>query len=358
MNFSACHVAPYALSFDPPQKTGHGHFRVRSGLLVALSDTQGRTGWGDVAPWPGFSDQSLPKLRQGLVRASIGLLLRPTLPVKSTEQLRHYLEQISLPNEGRYGVELAMLDLLGQRLGISITQLLNPEARVQTLPICRGVSSIEEAQSCISLGVRHLKLKVGVLPLWDDVARIRALRNAVGPETAIRVDANGAWDIATARQACDQLSPYGLEWIEQPISPVHPSDWSALRGRSCTIAIDESACDPNMRTRIMTEGLADVLVLKPSFLGGLLKARSLALEARKRGMRFAISDGWESGIGRLGSVHLAAALSPNQEVPGLSCPFAEDLVGPLPMDQGRLAVPQKPGLGASPQGPVELRRVS
>jgi O-succinylbenzoate synthase len=171
------------------------------------------------------------------------------------------------------------------------------------------VVSPEEAHALVSAsGCRTAKLKVADprSDLADDEARVEAVRDALGPDGRIRVDANGAWDVDAAVRAVHLLdkAAAGLEYVEQPCAAVE--ELAAVRRRtSVPVAADESirrAADPY---RVRDLRAADVAVLKVQPLGGV---RACLRIAEDIGLPVVVSSALETSVGLAAGVALAAAL--------------------------------------------------
>jgi o-succinylbenzoate synthase len=154
--------------------------------------------------------------------------------------------------------------------------------------------------------------------LEDDVDRVAAVREGMGPQARIRVDANGGWTVPEATDALRRLSAYGLEYAEQPCASVE--ELAALRvalarnGIDVLVAADESirkAADP---MRVVREGAADVIVVKVAPLGGVRAALAIAAEC---GLPTVVSSALDTSIGIRAGLALAAALPELQFACGL-----------------------------------------
>lgn len=138
----------------------------------------------------------------------------------------------------------------------------------------------------------------------DDVARVEAVRHALGPGGRIRVDANGAWDLSEAERNIRRLAPFELEYVEQPVATVE--DMSRLRRRiEVPIAADESIRNSDDPRRVAELEAADVVVLKVQPLGGVRAALRIADDV---GLPAVVSSALETSIGMAAGVALAAAL--------------------------------------------------
>lgn len=176
--------------------------------------------------------------------------------------------------------------------------------------------------------------------LADDVARVAAVRDVLGPTGKIRVDANAGWTLEEARRALDALGPYDLEYAEQPCASL--DDLRALRGRGVLIAADESirkAADP---LKVAVTGAADVVVLKVAPLGGVASALEVA---RACGLPVVVSSALDTSVGIAAGVAMAAALPDLPYACGLGTVslFAADVT----------STPMRPVDGALSVGRVE-----
>ncbi len=225
-----------------------------------------------------------------------------------------------------------------------------PWVACNALVTATGVeATADEAAAFVSQGYGTVKLKVGVASAGEDIARVRAVRERVGTSVAIRVDANAAWDEATAREVLRAIAPLRIEYAEDPV----PGDGAALRGEGVPIALDARTGEAGwaaVRARSV-----DALVLKPMALGGPTPTRELALAAIEAGIAVTIYSSFDTAVGIAGALHLAASLPGPARAHGLA---TADLLSETPLEGlprvegGRLLVPAGPGLG------VRLRAAS
>lgn len=186
-------------------------------------------------------------------------------------------------------------------------------------------------------GCRTAKVKVAEAGqrLADDVARVRAVREAMGPEGRIRVDANGGWNVDEAEHALHALAEFDLEYAEQPCASV--DELVELRRRvkymGIPIAADESvrrAADP---LAVARAGAADIIVVKAQPLGGVRRALEIVDEA---GLAAVVSSALDTSVGLSMGIALAAAL-PELDFDcglGTSALFTADIVAPPLLPEG------------------------
>jgi o-succinylbenzoate synthase len=188
-----------------------------------------------------------------------------------------------------------------------------PEPRRTSIPVNATVPAVPAASVADVLarfdGCRTVKVKVAERgqQLADDVARVRAVREALGPEGRIRVDANAAWNLDEAEHAIHALAEYDLEYVEQPCATV--DELAELRRRvkymGIPIAADESVRKAEDPLAVARAGAADILVIKAQPLGGLHRALAIVAEA---GLPAVVSSALDTSVGLSLGVALAAAL--------------------------------------------------
>lgn len=362
-------VRPYRLALRQPFVTAGGTHTWRAGLLVRVG-MNGLTGYGEVAPLPGHSRETLAAASGALGRLASELVTLVAAddrgPPTAPRQLRRIATALAqrAPDApaARAGLDLALADLAARTAGCPLAQWLNPEARpAVSVNAAVGAVAPEEAarlaRAALARGFGTLKVKIGTDDA-EDAARIAAVRLAVGPDIRLRGDANGAWHEAQALEMLRALAPYDLEYVEQPVVASGIGALARLRSVSpIPLAADEALLDPRGLERVLEMGAADVLVLKPTLIGGISAAWSWAQRATVRGLDVVITTALESAVGRAGAVHLAAALPDNGRAQGLATGelLAEDVAAGPVVASGAVSVPDGPGLGILPDadGPWE-----
>jgi len=187
-----------------------------------------------------------------------------------------------------------------------------------------------------------------------EIERIAAVRNALGPDIHLRLDANEAWNLEEATAILSQCIPYNIQYVEQPLQAHDLAGMRTLRQAiPIPIAVDEALHSLESARPVLDSEAADILIIKPQLAGGLRAGQQIIQAAAERSVRCVITSTIESGIGLAAGLHLAAA-SPAVT---LECGLAtlhlliDDLIiDDLPIRDGCMAVPTSPGLG------VELDR--
>ncbi len=335
-------VEPYVLRFRQPVPSPFGPIAHRRGWLVRLEDADGQHGLGDAAGWSGFGAPD------DAIAADLQQLIDAVSRVDAAEAFdERWLDAQCRTAEGRYALELALLDLEGRRTDRTVASLLHdrtPAYQVATHELIGLEGELPEG---------HLKLKVGV-DIEAELARVTSIAEA-RPEAKIRLDAGGRWTEAEAVAALRRFAGItAIELVEQPVAPGGALD-ALVRLRDLgrelgiAIALDEGVVRPEDFEAVLAAGAADVVVLKPMFLGGLRRGLTLARRAEAAGLRVIVTHALESAVGRTGAAHLAAGIG---GVHGLSNHLAEDVaVVPSPR-QGRLTLPPGAGLGVRLRAPI------
>ncbi len=333
---------PFRLPLRARFEAAHGQTAFRDGVLIEVRDDAGRIGYGEASPYP--------SLGGGTQQDVLALLSRDGMTIFHRLLAGPGVEAL------RCAVETASLDLEGKAAGVPVAALLslNPASSVAVNAVVGSGTPrevVRYARDAIRAGYSVLKLKVGIAPLHEEVARVRAVREAC-PEASIRLDANGAWDEAAARAAVEAFAPYDIQWLEQPVAARDIDALARIHAFApVRIGADEALVDPSARQRILDDHAVSVVVLKPMMFGGIRPSLEFARRAIDRGMTVVVTTTFDSSIGTAVALHLAAALgiTPDVDVAhGLSTGehLAADVVArPLVPMGGHLAVPVAAGLG-------------
>ena len=332
------------LTLSEPLVSAGGAIAERELMLVCLQGEHGMIGWGEAAPleaFDGVSDQQcLVALEQQL-----GALNRAPKNATGAQLLEAARSADPLP-QALAAIDTALWDLAGQREGSPLAALLaeRPLARVAVNAVVGADApdaAAEQARRAVAAGFTALKVKVGGV---GDVERLEAIRVEVGPTIVIRIDANGAWSVDQAIDALDALEPFGISFVEEPVSGIEQIE--QLRARTATpIAIDESAAESGA----LVSGAADLICLKLGRAGGVSALLAQAELARSSGAEVYIASMLDGPVGIAAALHAAAAL--RIELPcGLATLERFDGFdgGLLAPSDGSIAVPLGSGLGVGP----------
>jgi L-alanine-DL-glutamate epimerase-like enolase superfamily enzyme len=250
------------------------------------------------------------------------------------------------------GLEAACWDALGKALGVPASTFLGGRVHdeVDFMAFPQGDTAEELARDAAALaaeGHRVVYIKVGRASR-DDEELVAAVREAIGPDLPLRVDANEAWDVPTAIDAIRRLEPYGLDWVEQPVAAENVSGLAWVRQSVETkIAADQAVFTLAELRAVLEQDAADAIVVGSHESGGLWRWRQLAALADSYGVPLNRHACVESSISTFAALQVMAAIPNltlgNQVMHHL---LAEQLLAtPLDVSGGRVAVPDGPGLG-------------
>jgi L-alanine-DL-glutamate epimerase-like enolase superfamily enzyme len=338
-------VEQRVLKLSRPLESAHGDVHERTLLVVALSDDQGPTGYGEAAPLEQYDGVSLERVRAALER------YRPVLADSRDLNGAQLIDACRLVDDlpqALAAVDLALWDRAGRRTGRPIAAMLtdSPAGAVAvnaTVGAVDRATAARQAARAAELGFTCLKLKVGV---GDDAGRVAAVRAAMGPTVDLRLDANGAWTADQAVRQIEALAPAGLEFVEEPTHGLEAM--REVRARvAVRVSIDETAAEHGA----LGAGVADAVCLKISRCGGISGLLAAATLVRAYGAEVYLASTLDGPLGVAAALHAAAALASRGPVP--ACGLAtlglfEDLEDPLPVRDGRIALPTGGGLGVEP----------
>ena len=347
MKISRVDLYRYELPLTAPLQLGASTVAHRRGLLLRIRTEQGAAGWGDAAPLPGFSRESLADVIAH-ARAAVPPWIGTELPGPGADRTRSW-QALPLgddaPPSFRFATESALVDLFADAHGLSVPEGLealhsdgeneSPSAPRPTVGLNALITNLleegaEQARQCREQGYRAVKVKVGRAPLDREVGALRRVRAELGEAVALRADANRAWSVEEAAAFAEATRDLDVAYVEEPLAS--PSRRSELAARTdLPIALDETTRE--VGPDVLRDGPpVRAVVLKPTLLG-LREAQAWARAATAQGGIPVLSASYESGVGLRMLVALAA-VGPDVPV-GLSTYdrlAADVLRPPLPMN--------------------------
>ena len=286
-------------------------------VFVKITTTDGRAGWGEAAclGGPTWSEESAESVAATIERYIVPWLIGRD--ATSVEALRIEMARRVQGNPfARAAVEMALWDWNGRALGVPVYRLLGGRVRDAvplswSLAVTSGDAEVAEARDLVMRGHRIFKIKTAAHPVAHDVERVRRIREAVGSEVSLRVDANQGWDRATALRAIRAMEPYGLDFVEQPV-PRWDVEGLALVGKSVGVPImaDESCFTPHDALALARAGGIGILGLKVTKSAGLLGTMAVARVAEAAGMSCYVGCMIETSLGTAAYLHVALAAAP------------------------------------------------
>lgn len=343
----------YDWKFRQPLATARGSMFGRRGWWVRWREP-GVRGWGEIAPLPAFgteTEEAVASILPGLAGHPLRLSC-----ADDPEGWESDLLAAEIPAEAmalRAGLLLALWDARARRQGVPLGACWSESVRSR-VPLSVLVTSetpeqvARDAAQASAAGFSTLKLKIGSRPWPADLARLRAVRDRLGPHVKLRADANQAWSLQAARECLPMLVPLGLDLLEEPCRQLSLEEWRELSVLGVPLAADESLARADLAHALLAHRVVAAVILKPTLLGGPGAARAWAREAHAAGARGIVTSSLEGPIGLLGALHLASSLPQREEAHGLA---TIDLFASPPAPQGWqiregcAELPVGPGLG-------------
>jgi len=310
----------YRFAFHEPLQTALGIFSHREGFVIEIRDRQSdhqvqHIGLGESAPLYGFGMESIAETEQALKEAQRSLI---NVEIQNLKDIENLLTKYNSTPAAKHGIELALLNLLAQVQGISISQLLANSfsgiVRDQvTVNAVIGAISPElaaiKAREYIEQGYCCLKIKVGMQNFEMDLQRVEAVRSQVGNDIQIRIDVNQGWSVDEAIANLRKLEFLQIEYVEQPVAASDLVGMAAVRrSQSIPIAADESVNNLAQLQQVIKAQAADIIILKPMALGGIITASRAAMLSFQAGLDVVVTTTIDGAIARQAAFDLAAAL--------------------------------------------------
>lgn len=346
---------------QPPVQTSFGIMRDRPAVLVRLRDTEGCEGWGEI--WCNFPTVGAEhRARLALAYGRAAVLERAW---QSPAEMFHHLQErfavLALQtgesgplNQMLAGIDMALWDLFARRAGQPLWRLLGG-ARAEPVQVyASGINPTAPEELALAKrdeGYRAFKLKVG-FGADRDLANLRAMRDALGPQATMMVDANQAWTLHEAAEAGHRMAPFDLLWLEEPIrADAPPEAWAQLAERQpLRLAGGENLVGMAAYRAFIAGGAMQVIQPDAGKWGGLSGCLMVAQEATAAG-RWYCPHWLGAGIGLMASMHLKTAIggAGYVEVDANPNPLRDLLAMPaFSVTDGAVLLGDAPGLGVAP----------
>ncbi len=372
----------YDLPFEQSIKTAKADLTHRKGWLlrVHFENQPQFFGFGEIAPWPGFG-LGMPALKKEMqslfsetLKGSCQMIIEDASMIQSPSEsfLLSCTNQMKNP-ELQFAFELAMLDLFAQSANLPLSYFLRSNVQYDIYPSSSVsnqkninhfslnhhpthlhyhmhsqvkthalVANREQALVACRSGYEALKFKIGAQHWTEDLLEIAKIKDELPKDIEFRLDANQAFDLDSASGLMVCANAFGIHWVEEPLSPQKFDDFEKFlqaidqiaqpAGYSkyldipfkTQIALDESLTTDQIN-QVLVHDSVDLLILKPMFVGGLIRTRQLAIRAKQKHKRVCITHALDRCIGRFACAHLCDLLI-SQGIDDLSCGLSGALI--------------------------------
>jgi D-galactarolactone cycloisomerase len=364
-------IIPHVLStpLEEPFAFSQGWVKQRSSLIVEIITDEGVTGWGECL----CHGLQPPEVAASFIQYCFKEMLIGRDPF-DVEVLWEEMYNRTRPF-GQYGaalnamsgVDIALWDVIGRSLNKPIHKLLGGAFRTEVVPYATGFyrvkgksypqEGVEEAKRHIANGFKAIKLKTG-FGVDSDIEYVYAIREGIGPDIKIMMDANCAYNAATARRILLECEKAKVHFFEEPLAPEDIEGYRNLRHLTATyISAGENIFGKTGYRHWIASGALDILQPDLMSAGGFTEGKKIASLAQAWNTML-VPHVWGSGIGLAASLQFIASLPPvplslNPQEPILEYdqsahPFREALIfNEIRITDGKVQIPQKPGIGVN-----------
>ncbi|MGL1921919.1 MAG: mandelate racemase/muconate lactonizing enzyme family protein [Hyphomicrobiales bacterium] len=347
---------------ETPFQMSFSTFAARYHCLVEIVCDDGTIGWGECL---GPADINAAAINS-MAKLIIG---RNPLDIEPIwlETYNQYRDQgqRGVVHTALSGIDIALWDIAGKHYNAPIYALMGGAYRTEIPAYATGgfkpvgqdhaTACVKEMKACVDAGFKAVKIKIG-FGVKQDVATIKAVRDAIGGEIALMIDANHGYDVIDALAVARKVEDLNIEWFEEPVIPEALASYRQLREKqSIPIAAGETWHGRYANDEAMKQGCVDILQPDVCGVGGLSEARKLITLCETHHVRL-VPHVWGTAVALAAGLHFHAIIPPsppsfNQRSPMLEFdrthnPFRQAIIKrPIEHVNGVVSVPNGPGLG-------------
>jgi L-alanine-DL-glutamate epimerase-like enolase superfamily enzyme len=344
---------PVAVPFTQPEVWAFGERTGMVSVLIEVDTDEGLVGLGEAAAYPSAD------IIEAVLRT-----VEPLVVGESAFNIERIMKRINVVGTWHHvqatspaiaAVEMALWDLVGKTAGQPVVNLFGGRVRDEVeyfyyLSRKSPEGMAADAEVGRDAGFRVFYLKACSADPHDDIERVEAVHGAIGPDAGIRVDANEAWTPGAAIRILNEMAKFGLELAEQPVTGRNLTEMAYLRSRlDVPLLANEASWTRWHHLEIIKQGAADVVSVDNQMDGGLANLKAGAAMLEVAGLPVLKHSLGELGVATYAGAHLLASI-PNALYASQAYGsfLADDVIegaSPLPYRDGRLIVPDGPGLG-------------
>ena len=365
MKITSVRLGRISVPLRTPFKTALRSVSSVEDVIVEIHTDCGAVGYGEAPPTGAITGDTT-----GAIIGAIQDHIAKTIIGRDVDELEPLLQSVQKcivgNSSAKAAVDMALWDLYGQLYNIPVYKLLGGGRKQIVTDITISVNDpdtmVSDSLKAVARGYDCLKMKVGVNPELD-VARLSAVRNAVGKDIVIRIDANQAWTPKQAVKILNKMQELGLdiELVEQPVSAHDFAGLKYVTDRSYVpVLADEAVFSPENAMTILQMGAADLINIKLMKCGGIYNALKIASAAEVFGVECMIGCMLEAKISVNATVHLACAknIITKVDLDGPVLCSKDPILGGAVFDEKIITVSDAPGLGIQGIDPKYLTYVN
>lgn len=346
-------IEKFYIELSEPFKVAFAEVTHCENLLIKIETDEGYVGYGEAAPFAPVTGETAEGCAAVLQMFRRGLIGMNPLEI---EKIHVMMDSLVHGNgSAKCAVDIALHDLKGKVMNAPLYQVLGGYQDVVQNDITIGIATPEKmaatAEKYVNeLGYRILKLKAGI-DVQDDLRMIRLIREAVGPDIRLRVDANQGYNVSRAITALEGMKQYGVEAVEQCLPDWDVDGAAFLKSKisGIQLMLDESVHTVKDAARICKANAADILNIKLMKCGGLYRGGQISTLAENYGMTCMVGCMLESKIAITAGLSLVASRKNITEADCDSFLYYKDsetgMPGGFERDGDMFRLSEKPGLG-------------
>lgn len=331
-----------------PFKIAAGTSYYSNFIVVKILTDEGVFGLGSGAPSPRVTGETLDTCIEMIKYFGDQLMGFDPLNIELCNEI---MNKVGGNTASKAAIDIALHDILGKVSGLPLYKLLggygNTVETDITISVDKAEIMVEDAIKLVDSGIKILKVKVG-MGIDNDIERIRSIREAVGDEIIIRLDANQGWTVKEAIYGINELQKFNIESVEQPVMNWDYVGLKEIRNHiSVPLMADESIHDATDAIRLIQMDAVDIINIKLMKSGGLYEAQKINSIAEAAGKKVMIGCMNESTISLAAAAAFAAAHK-NVQLADLDSDtyyLDNDVVGGYERVEGTMILSEKPGLG-------------
>lgn len=350
MQITAITAHPRPVKLKKSFKIALGEIREVTALIIKIETDDGLVGFGEASPYAPVNGETNETEQAALPAFATALM---GCDPRNLEQIHARMDATMIGHTAlKCGIDCACFDILGKFAGMPLWQLLGGHSNTVTTDITIPIASVEEmvtaARHYVAAGFTALKLKAGD-DEQTDIAAIKAVCEAVGPDVAVKVDANQAWTTAQTLRIMAQLQLPNLNALEQPLPAWQLGNAPALRQQlTVPLMLDESIHNAHDASLAVKLDAADLINIKLTKSAGFYGAGAINAIAEAAGVACMVGCNAETRLGTTASAHFIAAHANVRyaDIDSFMLLTETDwLTGGFEADGPKLTLSDRPGLG-------------
>ncbi len=297
MKIAGFDVYRFRIPFVSPIKVGNILLNNREGFIVVLTDQQGRRGFGEIAPLPGWDQESLEACRNDLsvLREKFRKISFNTDQFDLTSSV--FQTASPLKPHSLFGLESAVLSLYLQEAAVNLPDPMNVPVNGLFIPDPKDEQASAQIHTLLARGLKTIKVKIGRLPEDVEMRQILRLADALGDDLRLRLDGNQSLSIEAYNRYFTALGHLNVEYAEEPLNEEASTKSSKV---PWPLALDESLpryLEPVYPDSSRLPSDIRTVILKPGLLAGLSGMAVFITNAKRRNIQTVLSSAFNTGIG-------------------------------------------------------------